>query len=122
MDGAEFLSWFFKIGRNKNHRLIDSARYDRERRKLIAEIEHNEKEDNMQAAASKALGEWYEVVLVITILLLTSLPSSLATPSVNIRDPSDQARAMRKCAKAAAQYDRRNIGPAGLKVTITYIY
>ena len=59
VNGAEFLSWFFKIGRRKYNRLIERARYDRERNKLIAEIEQNEKEDSMQAAASKALGEWY---------------------------------------------------------------
>ena len=53
---------------------------------------------------------------------ITSVDSDAAanmpvgTPTfTNPRDPSDRARAFAKCAKVAAQYDRRNLGPAGLK-------
>ena len=89
VDGAEFLRYFFKLGRNKERGLSEEVRFHRERANIIQEIQAQKDEEADMMKKDVVLSSW---------------------------TTADQRSALDKIQKVAAQYDRRTIGPAGLSV------
>ena len=89
VDGAEFLRYFSNLGRKRERGLAEEARFHRERASIIQEIQAQKDEEADKMKKGVVLSSW---------------------------TTADQRSALDKIQKAAAQYDQRTIGPAGLKV------
>lgn len=87
IDGAEFLCYFFKLGRKTEQAIAEKNWYKWKRQALLDEIKENKRKEREAQKLGKQLSNWSQ---------------------------EDQDSAVMKIKTAAAMYTRRNLGPAQL--------
>ena len=89
IDGAEFLCYFFKLGRKTEQAIAEKNWYKWKRQSLLNEIKENKRQEREAQKLGAQLSNWSQ---------------------------EDQNSAVMKIKTAAAMYTRRNLGPAQLGV------
>ena len=88
IDGAEFLCFFLKIGREESRRLARLGKRGALRRRLLREVAAQEADEELEMRESAVMARF---------------------------GPDDEASALRKVSGAAVNYNRNALGPAKLK-------